>query len=162
TGHVAALTAAFQQHQEQTGSRCMQASELATDDVEAVQLRWQRAGMTNATINRRCNLLRRAFRLMVRAKKLHVVPYIPRLTEASPVGLYITPAQAAVIQRCLPAYLQPFLAFAYDDGIRKGQLARTLRRYVDLSRGVIAWPPEECKRKTAHVVPLEPGGTLDI
>ena len=37
-------------------------------------------------INRRCNILRRGFRLMVRAKKLHVVPYIPRLKEHSPVG----------------------------------------------------------------------------
>src|SRR5262249_18590546 len=53
-------------------------------------------------------------------------------------------------------------AFAYDDGIRKGQLARTLRRYVDLARGVIEWPPAECKRKEPHVLPLEPGGTLEI
>jgi hypothetical protein len=162
TGHVTALSAAFTALQEQTGAKCMLAAALTTDDVQAVQLRWKRAGVTHATINRRCNILRRGFRLMVRAKKLHFAPYIPRLEEASPVGLYITPAELDAIRQHLPSYLEPFVAFAYDDGIRKGQLARTLRRYVDLSRGVIAWPPAECKRKRAHVVPLEPGGTLDI
>jgi hypothetical protein len=151
--HVAALTAAI-------GKRL--AVDVATDDVEAVQLRWQRAGLTNASINRRCNILRRGFRLMVRAKKLHVVPYIPRLKEKSPRGLYIAPADLEAIRRELPAYLRDFVAFAYDDGTRKGQLSRTLRRFVDLERGVIAWPAEECKRDTPHVVPLEPGGTLDI
>jgi integrase len=131
--------------------------------VERLQLGWQRAGLTNASINRRCNILRRGFRLMVRAKKLHVVPYIPRLEEHSPVGRYIAPAELEAIRKRLPPYLRDFVAFAYDDGIRKGQLARTLRRHVDLSRGVIEWPADKCKkRKTPHVVPLEPGGTLDI
>jgi integrase len=138
------------------------AIEVTTDDVEALQLRWQRAGLTNATINRRCNLLRRGFRLMVRAKKLYVVPYIPRLKDRSPRGRYITPADLARIQAHLPTHLRALVAFAYDDGIRKGQLARTRRRFVDLSRGVIEWPAEECKRDRPHVVPLEPGGTLDV
>jgi hypothetical protein len=138
------------------------AVELTTDHVEALQVRWQRAGLTNATINRRCNLLRRGFRLMVRAKKLHFVPYIPRLKEQKRRGRYIAPADLETLMRYLPAHLPDLVAFAYDDGIRKGQLARTLRRYVDLARGVIEWPPEECKRDEAHVLPLEPGGTLDI
>jgi integrase len=99
---------------------------------------------------------------MVRAKKLYFVPYIPRLKERSSRGRYISPADLAAILLHLAAYLRDFLAFAYDDGIRKGQLARTLRRYVDLERQVIAWPAEECKREEPHVVPLEAGGTLDI
>jgi integrase len=138
------------------------AVEVTTDVVEREQRRWQRDGFTNATINRRCNILRRGFRLMVRAKKLHFVPYIPRLKEHSPRGRYIPPGDLARIREHLPEYLHDFLAFAYDDGIRKGQLARTLRRHVDLERGVIAWPAEECKHDEPHVLPLEAGGTLDI
>jgi hypothetical protein len=153
TVHVKALTAVI-------GPRL--ASEITTDDIEALQDRWQRAGLTNASINRRVNIARRAFRLAVRAKKLHVIPYMPRLKEHSPRGLYIAPTELAMIGTHLPDYLQPFLDFAYDDGIRKGQLARTLRRYVDLERGVIEWPREACKRDLPHCVPLEPGGTLDI
>jgi hypothetical protein len=152
-GHVAALTKAI--------GRTL-AVELTTDDVDKLQLRWQRAGLTNATINRRCNILRRGFRLMVRARKLAVVPYIERLDEQSPRGRYISPADRDALAVHLPGYVRDFLAFAYDDGIRKGQLARTLRRFVDLERGVIEWPADECKRKTPHVVPLEPGGTLDL
>jgi integrase len=55
----------------------------------------------------------------------------------------------------LSPYLHPFVSFAYEHGIRKGQLARTQRRFVDLDRGVIGWPPDECKSREAHVVPLE-------
>jgi hypothetical protein len=40
-------------------------------------------------------------------------------------------------------------------GIRRGQLARTQRRFVDLERAVIEWPPEECKAREPHVLPLE-------
>ena len=138
------------------------AIDVTTDVVERVQQTWQRAGLTNAAINRRCNTLRRGFRLMVRAKKLHFAPYIPRLKEHSPRGRYIPPADLARIREHLPEYLHDFLAFAYDDGIRKGQLARTLRRHVDLEREVVTWPAEECKRDEPHVVPLEAGGTLDI
>jgi len=152
-GRVAAMTRAI-------GTRL--AVELTTDDVEVLQQRWQRAGLTNATINARCNLIRRGFALAVRKKHLHAVLYIPRLEEHSPRGRYIPPADLEAIRRALPPYVRDFVAFAYDDGIRKGQLARTLRRYVDLARGVIEWPPAECKRNEPHVLPLEPGGTLEI
>jgi integrase len=138
------------------------AVEVTTDMVERDQRRWQGEGVTNATVNRRCNILRRGFRLMVRAKKLHFVPYIPRLKERSPRGLYIPPADLSRLLEHLPEYLHAFVGFAYDDGTRKGQLARTLRRYVDVQRQVINWPAEECKRDEPHVVPLEAGGTLDI
>src|SRR5262249_26474527 len=46
----------------------------------------------------------------------------------------------------------------YGYGTRKGQLARTLRRFVDLDRALIAWPPEECKHREPHIVPLDENG----
>ena len=36
---------------------------FTTEDVQRLQVEWQRAGLTAGTINRRCNLLRKAFRL---------------------------------------------------------------------------------------------------
>ena len=134
------------------------AIDVTTDLVEALQLTWKKAGTANATINRRCTMLRRAFNLARRGRKLHVVPYIPPLEEQSVRGRYIAPADAAALRKQLPAYLQDFFAIAYDYGIRKGQLARTQRRFVELERGVIAWPAAECKHKEAHVVPLEGDG----
>src|SRR5207249_8771796 len=82
-------------------------------------------------------------------------PYLARLEEHSPRGRYILPTDAVALLEHLPAYVRGFFALAYDYGTRKGQLARTLRRYVDLRRGLIEWPPAECKHKEAHVVPLE-------
>src|SRR5205807_10107867 len=51
--------------------------------------------------------------------------------------------------------LRPFFAFACACGIRKGQLARTQRRFVDVDRSVMEWPPTECKHKRAHVMPID-------
>ena len=132
--------------------------DCTTDAIERLQQTWQRAGDANATINRRCSTLRRAFTLGRRAGKVHVVPYVPRLEENGTRGRYIPAGDAAKIAAVLPATLQPFFAFAYEHGTRKGQLARTLRRYVDLERGVITWPPEECKQREAHTIPLEGEG----
>src|SRR5262249_2296899 len=92
------------------------------------------------------------------AGKLHAVPHVPRLAEHSPRGLYIGPAEAEVIRRHLPEYVRGVFAFAYGYGTRKGQLARTLRRFVDLDRALIAWPPEECKHREPHIVPLDENG----
>src|SRR5262245_35013034 len=47
------------------------------------------AGLSNASINRRCAALRRALVLGVRAGKVYGVPYIPRLKEHSPRGRYL-------------------------------------------------------------------------
>jgi integrase len=54
----------------------------------------------------------------------------------------------------LPAYVLP-LQFAHLNGTRRGQLARTQRRFVDLQRALIAWPPAEVKADDPHTLPLE-------
>jgi integrase len=51
--------------------------------------------------------------------------------------------------------MRPLFSLALSLGIRRGQLSRTLRRFVDLDRGVVAWPPSECKHAEAHTVPLD-------
>jgi integrase len=135
--------------------------DVTTDRVQRRQREWQEVGISNATINRRGNILRRAFNLGRQVGRIHVVPYIPRLEEHSPRGRYIAAADADAIRAHLPDYLHDFFTVAYENGTRKGQLARTLRRYVHLGRGVIEWPPTECKHQEAHVVPLE-GAVLAI
>ncbi len=147
--HLKVLTSAFGH---------LRAIDLTTDRWERYVARWQAGGTSNGTINRRGNALRRALNLGRKARKVYVVPYVPRLVEHSPRGRYIPTTAAASLSEHLPTYLQPFFAFAYDNGTRKGQLARTLRRYVDLEQGVIAWPPAECKHKEAHTLPLEGTG----
>jgi integrase len=136
----------------------LRAIDCTMDVIERWQLKWQEAGTTAATVNRRCTSLRRAFSLAQRARKVHFVPYVPRLAEHSERGRYIAATDATVLADHLPVYLYDFFAFAYDHGARKGQLARTLRRFVDLDRGLVVWPPDECKAREAHTVPLEGAG----
>jgi integrase len=136
----------------------LKAIDCTTDVVEAWQRTWQQASTSNATINRRCNSLRRAFTLGRRAGKVHVVPYIPRLDEPSRRGRYLSATDAATLDAELPPYLSIVFAFAYQHGTRRGQLTRTLRRFVDLERGLIAWPPDECKHDEPHTLPLEGDG----
>jgi len=149
-GHAKAIEAAL--------GTTTRAADLTTGTVQRVQVDWQRAGLTNGTINRRCNLLRRGLRLMVRARRLPFVPYLPTLKEHSPRGRYIPAADADAIATGLPDYLRPFFRFARLNGTRRGQLARTQRRFVDLDREVIEWPAAECKAQVPHTLPLEGDG----
>jgi integrase len=139
----------------------LKAVDCTTDIVEALQLEWQQAGFSNATINRRCNTLRRSFNLARRAGKVPVVPYIPRLDEPSRRAPYLSVMDAATLDDHLPQYLKLVFDFAYEHGTRKGQLTRTLRRFVELGRGVIVWPPDQCKHREPHTLPLE-GASLEL
>src|SRR5437764_1142406 len=121
------------------------AANVTTDRVQRMQRDWLRARITAATVNRRCNLLRRGLRLMVRARRLPFVPYIPRLEEHSPRGRYIPAADADALAAGLPDYFRPLFRFARLYGTRRGQLARTQRRFVNLDREVVEWPAAECK-----------------
>jgi integrase len=128
------------------------------DHVEAMQAAWKRSGMTNPTINRYCNYLRRALRWAVTKGRLTAIPVVPRLSEkGSRRGKYLPPGEAARLLAELAAHLQHAFVVAYALGIRRGQLFRTRRDYVDLTPGreTITWPPAEAKQEEPHVVPIE-------
>ena len=91
----------------------LRAIDVTTDRVQRRQREWQQAGTSNATINRRGNVLRRAFNLGRQAGRTHVVPYVPRLQEHSPRRRYIAATDAGAIRNYLPAYLQDFFTVAY-------------------------------------------------
>jgi integrase len=109
----------------------------------------------------RCDKLRRGFRRAYRTQRLPLVPHVPRLHEPKRPGRYLGTDVVASITTHLPAYVQPVLRFAYLNGTRRGQLARTQRRFVDLARALITWPPAEVKADDPHTLPLE-GESLAI
>jgi len=135
------------------------AGDVTEELIKHVQVQWREAGASNATINRRGNFLRRAFRLA--KKRLYIVPDVPRLHEPKRRGKYIRPVDLASFTKYLPPYVLPLLRFAYLNGTRRGQLARTQRRFVDLTRALIEWPPIEVKADEPHSLPLE-GESLAI
>jgi integrase len=91
---------------------------------------------------------------MVRSRRLPFVPYIPRLREEKRRGRYITDDAAKRLREALPGYAAEVFGLALVLPNRRGQLSRTLRRFVDLGRGVIEWPAIECKADEPHTVPL--------
>ena len=115
-------------------------------------------GLTAGTINRRCNLLRKAFRLAWRSGKLPRLLYVPRLEEHAARAVYISEREAEKIAKHLPEYARDPFRFSLLYGIRKGQLAATERRFVNLDREVIEWPAAVCKAREAHTLPLEGEG----
>jgi integrase len=127
-----------------------------TDRVDTVQLAWRRGGLKAGGVNRRCNLLRRGLRILVYRRRLPFVPYIPTLEEHSARARRISAGERDAIAAQLPLYVRAVFLLALLLGIRRGQLSRTLRRYVDRDRGVLVYPPGECKARTAHKVPLDP------
>ena len=130
---------------------------LRPEQLTAIGDGWKRAGLTNATINRRNAALHRAYSLACQTGRLRAIPYLARRDEHRRRSRrrYVPPADAVLLSEHLPGYAAMFFEFALENGIRRGQLARTLRRFVDLERAVIEWPPEECKAREAHVLPLE-------
>jgi integrase len=155
-GSIATAKARIRILREAVGARA--AVTFTTEDVQRLQVAWQRAGLTAGTINRRCNLLRRAFRLAWQSGKLPRLLYVPRLGEHAPRGRYLSEEDAEKIVAALPEYVRSFFRFARLYGTRKGQLAATERRFVDLDRALIEWPAAVCKAREPHVLPLEGEG----
>src|SRR4029453_576683 len=81
----------------------LRAIDCTTDVIERWQLRWQQVGTTAATVNRGCTSLRRAFSQALRARKLPLIPYVPRLAEHGARGRYIAPLDATRLRKALPA-----------------------------------------------------------
>jgi integrase len=131
--------------------------EFTTPAIERWQATWQAAGTSPARINRRCNTLRAAFNhgRKTTPPLTFTVPYIPRLDEADHRGRRYSAQDRTALLATLPSYVAVFFCVAVAVGIRKGQLARTRRQWVDLDQGVIEWPPAECKAKRAHTLPLD-------
>jgi hypothetical protein len=67
------------------------AEDVITKRLMAAIEEWQQAGVTNATINRRLGVMRRASRLAAKEDPPRVahVPTFPRLEERSPRGKFI-------------------------------------------------------------------------
>jgi len=123
--------------------------------IDRVTAGWRAGGLTPASCNRRLKILIRGLNLLVEAREIAFAPHVPLLVEDSPPGRYLTPENLEAIVENLPDHLHGLVRVAYQYGVRKRQLACTLRRYVDMDAQVIAWPASETKTGAPHVVPLD-------
>jgi len=117
-GSIATAQARLRILREAVGSRL--AVTFMTEDVQRLQVAWQREGLTAGTINRRCNLLQKAFRLAWRSAKLPRLLYVPRLEENAARAVYIGEKDAEKITKHLPEYARDPFHFSLLLGFARG------------------------------------------
>jgi integrase len=111
-------------------------------------------GYSNATVNRRTQLLGQAFKLGIRNKQISQQPFIPRLSEIGNEreGFFETADFNAVVSN-LPDYLQDFCRFGFVTGWRKGSIESL--RWSDVGEDVIYLRAENSKTRKPETMPLE-------
>ena len=107
-----------------------------------------------ATINRELTVLKRAFSLAVKQKRLSAAPTSELLEEAPPRQGFLEPAAFERVVRHLPTDLQDFARFGYLPGWRKGEIWRLTWPDVDRTGGRIALRREHSKNGEPRVLPL--------
>jgi len=111
-------------------------------------------GYSNATVNRRTQILRQAFKVAIRNKHLSQQPFIPRLSEIGNEreGFFETADFEALCAK-LPEYLRDFCRFGFLTGWRKGSIDSL--RWSDVGENVIYLRAENSKTRKAETMPLE-------
>lgn len=111
-------------------------------------------GYSNASVNRRTQLLGQAFKVALRNKRMSQAPYIPRLSEVGNErqGFFETADFEAVVNH-LPEYLRDFSRFGFLTGWRKGSIESL--RWSDVGDGVIYLRAENSKTRKPETMPLE-------
>ena len=109
---------------------------------------------SNASINRRTQLLGQAFKIAMRNKQISSAPFIPGLSEVGNErqGFFETADFEAVIAQ-LPEYLRDFARFGFLTGWRKGSIESL--RWADVGEDVIYLRAENSKTRKVETMPLE-------
>lgn len=105
---------------------------IQTADVRTFIADRQKAGASNAEINRELAALKRMFTLAVQGGKLHHKPHIPMLQEDNVRRGFFEKEQFESVRNHLPADLRPIVTFAYLTGWRtKSEILPLQWRNVD-------------------------------
>jgi integrase len=108
-----------------------------------------------ATINRETEVLRHAFQLAVKARKLSAAPAVRRLKEDNARQGFFERADFEAVVAKLPDYLQDFTRLGYLSAWRKGEIQGLLWTDVDRDAKTIRLRPEESKNGRARLLALE-------
>lgn len=137
---------------------------ITTDAIVAYQAKrrretWKKRPVAAATINYEVAMLRRAFRLGVRAGKVNVRPEFPMLNVDNARKGFFEPDQYRAVLDQLAHYLRPVAQAAYITGWRtQSELLTRQWRHVDLDArgGWLRLDPGESKSGAGRMFPLTP------
>jgi len=134
------------------------ARELETSAIERAQQSWLRQGKAPATVNRRLELLRQAYRLAGRRTppKVAASPHIPLLKVNNARQGFLSGAE---IERLLEALSDPdirdFVEWAGWTGMRPGEIRQLTWTMVDLQASTLHLDPRAAKTRKGRVIALE-------
>jgi integrase len=136
------------------------AADLTEDAIGKYIEGLREEGYSNATVNRRTQLLGQAFKVAIRNKQLSQSPFIPRVSEVGNErqGFFGTAEFEAVVAK-LPEYLRDFTRFGFFTGWRKGSIESL--RWSDVGEDLIYLRAKNSKTRKSETMPLE-GELLSI
>jgi integrase len=130
------------------------AIDITTDRLDRYVLHRQEAGAALATIQRELAILRRAFRLAVRAGKVQRVPVFPTLTIQNARKGFLDGETLEKVIEELPEPLRPVVRFGAFTGWRKGEILSLTWSQVDFDAGVIRLEPGTTKNQEGREFPF--------
>ena len=137
----------------------MRVTNVTSTRINAYVLDRLEEGAANATINRELAALKRMLNLGAKQTppKVDRVPYIPKLEENNVRKGYFEHGDFLNLHDKMPAYLQGFVTFGYETGMRIGEITDLTWAQVDLDLGVVRLEPGETKNDDARTVYLSSG-----
>ncbi len=133
-----------------------QIGSISTGQIRAYTAARKKAGAENATINRELAIIRRAFRLAVRAGTLIAAPHVEMLTENNTRKGFVSPEQFAQIRSSLaPESYADAAEWAFVTGWRLRSEILTLDwNQVDAAAGIVRIDPGVTKGREGRTFPL--------
>jgi len=121
-------------------------TEITSDVIDAFVAARKTAAATNSEINRELGVLKRAFTLATRARKVFSRPHIEMLNEPAPRVGFFEYGEFVKVRDLLPADVQPLIEFIYITGWRWHSEARPLTwSQVDFGNGTVTIAPGQTK-----------------
>lgn len=131
---------------------------VTTEKLNAYQDTRKREGAAPATVNHEMALLRRAFRLALKATPRKVnpatLPCFPMLPENNVRKGFLLPEQYRRLLEVLPLELRPLLVVGYHVGCRRGELLSLRKEQVELGAKQITLYPGTTKNSEGRVLPI--------
>jgi integrase len=133
------------------------ARDISVDRITAFQAHRLAEKAKPSTVNYECAMLRRAFRLAVRAGRVAVRPEFDMLHVSNTRKGFFEPDQFRAVLKHLPEHLRPVAMVAYATGWRtKSELLTRQWRHVDFTNSWLRLDPNESKSGEPRMFPLTP------
>jgi integrase len=136
------------------GNPGVRVARITTDFAREFAKERAAEGLSNATINRSLQCLRRMLNIAKEDGKIPTVPKIRLLKEPPARKGFLPREKFEELLAALPAHLRPLITFLYYCGVRLGEALQVTWAQVDLKAGLICLEEDQTKSGEARIIPL--------